>query len=109
MSVISNAWNASAFFLSILAVLSAVRNAIQLRGLQDQLVQSSASRVKLLETSIAELRDELEGVANRLKMMRVRAATNHVRESTAEPDPYKDPDAWRRSMNRKLADKIRGA
>ncbi len=109
MNAISNALSVLACFLSILAVISAVRNAIQLRELQDQLVHSGASRVKLLETSIAEVRDELEGVANRLKMMRVRAATNHVRENPAEPDPYKDPEAWRRSMNRRLADKIRGA
>ena len=109
MNDISNALSVSACLLSIVATFCVVRIAIQVRELRDQVAHSNASRVKYLETSLAEMRDELEGVANRLKMMRVRAATNHVRETSGEPDPYKDPDGWRRAMNRKLADKMRGA
>jgi hypothetical protein len=47
----------------------------------------------------------LEVVANRVKMMKVRGAANHVREDrpSETPDPYKNPDAWRLWMNNQMA------
>lgn len=49
-----------------------------------------------------ELETTLEVLANRVKMMRVRTAANHVKDQPTEPDPYKDPEAWRKAMNLKL-------
>lgn len=97
------------FFLSILAVSFAARSAIRVRELQDMLTRSPLSRVQSLETSLTDMQGALTEVANRVKMMKVRNAATHVPEKSSEPDPYKDPDGWRRSMNRRLADKMRGA
>lgn len=96
-------------FLSILAAISAAQSAIRVRELLDQLQVFPTSRLRLLETSLTETREGLEEVANRVKMMRVRNAANHTSEKSADPDPYRDPEAWRRAMNRKLADRARGA
>ena len=65
-----------------------------------------ASRVDSLASSMSEWSVELEGLANRVKMQRVRTAVTHLDPKSSPekmPDPYKDPDGWRLAMNRKLA------
>lgn len=99
---ISNALSVLACFLSLVAGIYAARSAIRVRELQDQIARLPVSRMKSLETSLIETRDALEAVANRVKMMRVRNAANHVPDR-GEPDPYTNPDEWRKSMNRKLS------
>jgi hypothetical protein len=64
--------------------------------------RSLDSRVQSLEQSVEDTRLTLEQLANRVKMMRVRNAVNHTTDKT-DPDPYRDPNAWRTEMNRKLA------
>lgn len=46
-------------------------------------------------------------LANRLKMTRVRNANAHSAQSpdvSTDPDPYKDPEAWRKMMGRRMAE-----
>jgi hypothetical protein len=42
--------------------------------------------------------------------MKVRSASSHATRSDNElPDPYRDPDGWRRAMNTRLAmNKVNG-
>lgn len=62
------------------------------------------SRIQSLTESQDELRLELERLANRVKMQRVRNVTEHGQRLTGEfPDPHSDPEGWRKAMNRKLA------
>jgi len=46
----------------------------------------------------------LADLTNRLKMSKVRAAAKHADNSGADPDPYTQPDEWRKMMNRRLAE-----
>jgi hypothetical protein len=71
--------------------------------LRDRPESSQVSRIKSLETSLAETNDALAAVANRVKMMRVRSAANHTADRDDSPDPYKDPDRWRQSINKQIA------
>jgi hypothetical protein len=105
MSDIFSVLSVLAFFLSIAAVFFSARSATQVRELRDQLTPFDQSRMRLLETSLRETQDALEVVANRVKMMKVRGAANHVREDrpSETPDPYKNPDAWRLWMNNQMA------
>jgi len=108
-SGIFNALSASSFILSILALYFAVRSAIRARELQATLRPLPLSRLQSIETSQAEMLVELQAVANSLKMQKVRAAANHTSGRSADPDPYKDPDAWRKMMNTRLAQAKIGA
>jgi hypothetical protein len=81
------------------------------RELRDRLQRSPLSRIQSLETSHEELAAELQAVANRVKMMRVRNATNHTRDpepSSEMPDPHTQPEAWRKAMNLKIAQRSIG-
>lgn len=106
MSDIFNVLAVLAFLLSLLACFSAARTAEAPRELRELLRHSPISRLKSLETSRAEMGDELQALANRVKMMRVRRATDHVRDDKPEetdPDPHREPDRWRDWMNGRLA------
>lgn len=53
------------------------------------------------------LAQELERLANRVKMQRVRNVTEHGRARPGDgamPDPMTQPNEWRTAMNRKLAE-----
>jgi hypothetical protein len=65
--------------------------------------------VQSLQTSLEETQSALEHLANRVKMQRVRNATDHATGNGKAklgadglPDPYTDPDGWRKAMNAKL-------
>lgn len=104
----SSVLSALSFILSIAACLSAARAATRVRALQDQLMPLPLSRLESLETSRDELIESVTDLANRYKMIRVRNATTHTdpdrpkRDAGGMPDPYKNPDEWRRAMNSKL-------
>ena len=106
MSVISSALSVLAFFLSCGALFFSARSATAVRELQDRLHPLPLSRLSSLETSLADTQGALAEVVNRVKMMKVRNAANHVKRETEEPDPYKDPDLWRQMMNRKIGAKF---
>lgn len=106
MTDISSVLSALAFFLSIAAAFYSARSVTLARELRDRLSPFPESRLRSLETSQAELSDALTEVANRVKMMKVRGAVNHVRSDQAksdDPDPHKEPDRWREWMNSRLA------
>ena len=102
---ISNVLSALAFFLSIAACLFAARAAIQQPALQVRKLPLIEFRLKSAETSISELTAELEGLAQRVKMQRVRNVITHAEKASSktDPDPYKEPDRWRDWMNSRLA------
>lgn len=68
-------------------------------------VRLNASRIQSLTESHALSVEELQNLANRVKMQRVRSAADHATSSKpdGEPDPIRDPDKWRAWMNRKIA------
>jgi len=105
MDVISNVLSVSACIGSILAMIYAVKAAKAVRELLERQPPLNESRLKSLETSLAEQADALLEVANRVKMQKVRNAASHVTSKPldAMPDPYTDPDGWRKAMNRKMA------
>jgi hypothetical protein len=104
MTVFSYVCIAVSVAISVAAALSAARLAALVRDLQDQLAPLPISRLDSLERSIGELGSALQEVANRVKMQKVRNAANHVRENGV-PDPYAQPDEWRRYMNKQLRSK----
>jgi hypothetical protein len=95
----------AALLLSLLACLCVAVIAARLRASLEVLPSSLASRVSSLETSRDEQAETLTTLANRVKMQRVRQAVNHVRsaEDSGNPDPYTNPDAWRRETNKQIA------
>jgi len=103
MNAIFNVLSVVAFFLSLAGLLFSARSAIRVQELRDRLAVLPLSRLNSLETSLADTQDALAEVANRVKMMKVRNASSHVRGNNADPDPHTDPDAWRRVMNSKLS------
>lgn len=107
MSGFFSVLSAAALLLSVLALFFAVRTAALVRELQRAQPDLRASRLKSLETSLEDLSETVTALANRVKMMRVRTAVNHVPDSkqpaTGFPDPYTDPDRWRAAMNSRIA------
>lgn len=101
-----NVLSVSSCILSMLACRYAVRAVTVAQELQAQNEHSPASRMASLEASQSELLEELQNLANRVKMMKVRRAADHVDDAKpragAMPDPYKDPDGWRTAMNSRL-------
>lgn len=98
-----NVWSAGAFLISCLALYLSVRNAARVRELSRRQPDLRASRLQSIETSLEELSETVRELANRVKMMRVRTAINHTSDKRGGlPDPYQDPDAWRREANKSL-------
>lgn len=82
-----------AFLVARLAVRDAASSVRQARSL--------GSRIESLEASRDEQVQTLSDLANKIKMQRVRhAGLTHGERSTDRPDPYKDPDGWRKYMER---------
>lgn len=69
-------------------------------------IRSAHSRLASLNESQEGLQLELERLANRVKMQRVRNATEHGngRKPVGDdlPDPYTNPDEWRAAANKRL-------
>jgi len=104
MGVFSSAVLAGTFVLSLFCLFWLVRIAARVSELQDASQFLKASRVASLEERLTETEETLSGLANRVKMMRVRNAVTHTdKPNGAVPDPYRDPNGWRTEMNRKLA------
>jgi hypothetical protein len=104
MSDFSFALSVTACFLSILAVICVAVIAVRGRALRDELLRFPVSRLRSIEQSLTDTQDALTEVANRVKMMKVRNAANHSDpEKRGLPDPYKDPDGWRKAMNSRLS------
>lgn len=101
----------SGFFIVSCAILSATSAVVALlaarhaRRRSESLVlrlRSCESRMDSLTQSQSDMGVTMAAIANKLKMMRVRAATTHTDGNSKEPDPYTNPDQWRKMMNAKL-------
>jgi hypothetical protein len=98
-----NVLSVAACTLSLAALWFAVRNVTVVRELQARLTRFPLSRLDSLETSLADQAEAMTVLANRVKMHRVRTAANHIPDDKPTlPDPYRDPDAWRKAMNARL-------
>lgn len=96
--------------LSALSTLWLVARAAHERASLDRRVRSVESQLRSLTDSTSEQAEVLAALANRVKMMRVRTAVNHVQDPTGTasskvdglPDPHVDPEGWRTAMNKRL-------
>lgn len=68
--------------------------------------RSVVSRTESCEASVSELADLVRDLSNQLKMQRVRrAGLEHATSNGQDnslPDPVKDPEGWRKQMNRRI-------
>lgn len=99
---ISNALSASICILCLVLSVWNVRIAIRERESLVRRTRSLESSMDSVRLTIDEHSNALSEVANRVKMMKVRNAANHTQGSSGEPDPYRDPDLWRKTMNARI-------
>lgn len=87
--------------LSVWATLQAYRIAAALARRPSTAPQkcSCESRVSTLEADMSELEKLLQRMDARDRMRKVRAA----RDDSGEPDPHRDPAAWKAHMRRRRA------
>lgn len=105
-TAIFSALTAAICVLCLVGCVLVVRNATRVTESQAQGLRSLPSRIESLQESQKLMADELEHLAQRVKMQRVRNATDHATKSKSAgdlPDAYTNPDEWRAAMNRKLA------
>lgn len=101
--------SAAVSILSALAAFSHAQRAARASALPLEKALSVESRLLLVERSLNDASEVLTELANRVKMMKVRGSLRHIEDKPSEPDPYKDPDGWRKMMNRRLAmNKLQG-
>ena len=93
LSIVSMAWARSAALTARHALAS-----------PPQKLHLLTSQVESLTTSRDEMLSLLADLANRLKMQRVRTVATHGTAPNSEPDPYKDPEAWRKMMSRRMVE-----
>lgn len=105
MSGFSIALTVTALVISLAAALLTARIAVRVQALRDQFARFKRSDTESLQQQLSELHETVAQLANRVKMMKVRNAINHVgdKPSSDLPDPHRDPDGWRRAMNAKLS------
>lgn len=89
--------------LCLPVVISHAQRAIRASELLAPRVRSVESRLESLRASLDDVTTTLTDLANRVKMQRVRTVVNHGNGKDADPDPYKDPEAWRKMMNLRIA------
>lgn len=67
-------------------------------------LRSVESKLQSCEQLVEEHTQAITDLTNRLKMMKVRSASSHASRSDNDlPDPYREPDAWRKAANARLA------
>lgn len=105
MSGFSFAWSVALAILCPILAYFAARSAARGAGSSPARLRSIESRIESLENSVSEWSQLTTDLANRVKMMRVRAATAGPSSSGRQgelPDPYRDPDGWRQAMNKRI-------
>lgn len=95
--------SAAASILCLVRANSAARRAERAPLSLRAKVDSCESRIESLLTSRDELTVALDALAQRVKMQRVRQATDHATGPRGLPDPYKNPDEWRAAVNSQLS------
>lgn len=94
--------------LCLIGTVWSARNAERARA-------SLLARLRSLESATESTRSSLEqwaelttDLANSVKMQKVRRSTrvpNSSDQATEMPDPHRDPDAWRKAMNLRIAER----
>jgi hypothetical protein len=102
----------STIFSALIAILCAgcligsISAVLTARAERDSLLRRlhlCESQAKSAVSSVDELREITETIAQQQKMSRVRKASVHaLKGSSGEPDAKVDPEAWRAWMNSKL-------
>jgi len=88
---------------SLGAIYLAARSAARASELQRAFRHFKPLEAQSVVQRLSELEETQSLMANRLKMMRVRAAVTHTdRDKGGEPDPASDPEGWRAWKNRQL-------
>jgi hypothetical protein len=72
-------------------------------GLPQAKLHFIESQLQLLQRSQNDQAEVLTELSNRVKMMKVRNSLRHGENSTGLPDPYRDPDGWRKAMDKRIA------
>lgn len=103
MTVVFSVALAASFIFSLILTFYVVRIASRLSALEADAQRWTESPTGSLSERLNDLAETVSLLANRVKMMKVRAATTHTDRANGHPDPYKDPAAWRAEINRKLA------
>ena len=73
------------------------------RELREAALAWQQSPQRSVQSLLESHTEELTNLANRVKMMKVRRASNHTDRNGELPDAYRDPDAWRAAMNARIA------
>lgn len=106
MNDFSSVLSAGAAILCLLAAISAALYARRVVALPRAKLRSIELRIESLENSVSEWSQTVTDLANSLKMTRVRAASTHASKARTDdglPDPFTDPDGWRKAMNKRIA------
>lgn len=103
MTDFSTALVVATWVLLIGTMFLCARNAQVLAELSARLTRCERSRPESLQRQLEELQSALAELATSVKMSRVRRAALPQVESKAEPDPYTEPDAWRKMIASKMA------
>jgi len=99
---ISFVLNAAMCSVSILAAIFAAMFAHRAAESRAAGACSCESKLQSLRGSLDDMAETMQGLADRVKMMKVRSATKHATSSSGEPDPYTNPDGWRKMMNSRM-------
>lgn len=102
-TVISSVLIALSLLASLGAIYLAARSAARASELQRALRDFKPLAAQSLAQRLSELEETQSLMANRLKMMRVRAAVTHTdRDKGGEPDAKSEPEQWRAWKNAQL-------
>lgn len=106
MNVFFFVLSAASATLSLAGAYFSVRYARRVAELPRAKLRSIELRIESLENSVLEWSQTVTDLANSQKMTRVRAASKHASSDQTKdgmPDPYRDPDGWRKAMNKRIA------
>jgi hypothetical protein len=87
--------------LSLVGLVWSVRRAGRVVESPRAKLRSVESRLESAEDSLSELRDLVKAQTESMKMARVRKASTHA-SSSGMPDPWTDPEGWKKAMNLRL-------
>lgn len=98
------ALSAVAAMFSLILSTYAVRSAARAAESRPMNLRSVESRQQSMQALLDEHSQLLTDLANSLKMIKTRnAARLGSKSDNGLPDPYREPDAWRKAANAKLA------
>lgn len=94
--------------LCLIGTIWSARNAARERGSLPARLRSLESATESMRSSIEQWAQLTTDLANSVKMQKVRRSTrvpSSSDQATEMPDPHRDPDAWRKAMNLRIAER----